>query len=77
MSDEITIQHGIRCTHCGDEVFSNHRHDFKSCKCKKVSIDGGFDYIKISFKEADDYEQITRSMGEFNKEIGRFNGDEK
>jgi hypothetical protein len=31
----------IRCLHCNDVIEAFHGHDFKSCGCKKVSIDGG------------------------------------
>lgn len=38
----------IRCTQCGDIIESVHRHDFKYCKCGKVAVDGGKDYLKRS-----------------------------
>jgi len=31
----------IQCLHCGDIIESKHRHDFKSCICGKVFVDGG------------------------------------
>lgn len=40
----------IRCEECGYTIFSRARHDFRSCECGKVSIDGGLDYTKINFK---------------------------
>jgi len=40
----------IQCEECGCTVYSRARHDFRSCECGKVSIDGGFDYTKINFK---------------------------
>jgi len=39
----------IKCPVCLDTVFSRCRHDFRSCSCGELSIDGGFDYVKISF----------------------------
>ena len=38
----------IRCTQCGDIIESVYRHDFKYCKCGKVAVDGGKDYLKRS-----------------------------
>ena len=32
----------IRCLKCDDVIEATHQHDFKSCKCKFVSIDGGW-----------------------------------
>jgi hypothetical protein len=38
------IQHGLKCTRCQEEIYSNSRHDFVGCKCGAWFIDGGFDY---------------------------------
>lgn len=37
-----------RCPYCNDEIYSSHRHDFVFCKCKKIFIDGGTDYIRTT-----------------------------
>lgn len=42
------IKNAAKCLVCGDEIESKHRHDFVSCKCGKISIDGGLDYCKWS-----------------------------
>jgi len=39
----------IQCPKCKDIIYSRSRHDFRTCSCGDVSIDGGFDYTKISF----------------------------
>ena len=31
----------IKCLKCGDIITSNHRHDFKYCKCGNCAVDGG------------------------------------
>lgn len=36
----------IKCKKCGDIIVSEHRHDFKYCKCGAVAVDGGQDYLK-------------------------------
>lgn len=41
---------GHQCPHCGEVVRSKHRHDFVACGCGKTAVDGGDDYIKVSFK---------------------------
>jgi hypothetical protein len=38
----------VRCTNCGWYIRSRNRHDFVTCKCGKVSIDGGSWYTKLS-----------------------------
>lgn len=37
-----------QCTICGDVIESRHRHDFVTCKCGALSVDGGLDYLKRS-----------------------------
>ena len=37
-----------QCKLCKDIIESKHRHDFVTCKCGKLSVDGGYDYIKRS-----------------------------
>ncbi len=37
----------VKCVNCGDIIQSLHVHDFKSCSCKSVSVDGGSDYLRI------------------------------
>ena len=36
----------IKCKKCGDIIESEHRHDFKVCKCGTVAVDGGYDYLR-------------------------------
>lgn len=40
------IRNAIRCNHCGDVIESVHRHDFRTCRCGCVSVDGGHDYLR-------------------------------
>ena len=57
---------GIRCKNCGDELFSEHRHDWKCCSCFRNEagnggcfIDGGYDYVRIG-GDPENYEYIRR-----------------
>ena len=46
VSTEVTY---ITCPKCKEMIYSRARHDFRWCSCKSVAIDGGFDYMKISW----------------------------
>ena len=47
MSDkEKIITNKIQCLVCGDIIESTHMHHFVRCKCGKVAVDGGHDYLK-------------------------------
>ena len=40
------ITNHVTCVHCMTELRSYATHDFQQCKCGKVAIDGGLDYLK-------------------------------
>lgn len=42
-----------RCKKCGDVIESKHRHDFVTCKCGAISLDGGKDYQRRVGKQED------------------------
>ena len=42
----MIIQNAVTCLGCGDFIFSKHRHDFVTCKCGAISVDGGQDYLR-------------------------------
>jgi hypothetical protein len=50
---------GIMCKHCGDTLYSNFRHDYKVCKCGKVSVDGGSDYLRMGYPDGNPADHIT------------------
>jgi len=57
--NEIILANKIKCNHCDDEIESKYRHDFVTCSCGKVSVDGGKDYLKRSFTDRSDYTEIS------------------
>lgn len=68
----------IKCNKCGDTVYSRARHDFRSCTCEAVAIDGGRDYTKVSGSEFTfvelDLGDITASdiYNDWNKRIDKL-----
>ena len=54
------VRNRIRCNLCGDIIESNYRHDFRSCRCGAVCVDGGKDYIRRGFLNGrDDYTELS------------------
>ena len=39
----------VRCKKCDDVIESKHRHDFQSCRCGAIYIDGGTDYQRCGW----------------------------
>lgn len=58
MSKRI-IRNSAKCLGCGDEIESTHRHDFKSCTCGNLAVDGGRAYTKRLFKDLADVEDTS------------------
>ena len=40
------VANKARCLICQALVESKHRHDFVTCPCGNLSVDGGLDYLK-------------------------------
>ena len=43
---EKIISNKIMCLRCNDIIESTFRHDFVTCKCGAISVDGGHDYLR-------------------------------
>lgn len=57
----MIIQNQIRCKKCGDEPFSASRHNYVSCKCGAVAVDGGLSYLKRT-GNPEDCEEMSYSL---------------
>lgn len=51
----------IQCRHCGDVIESEYAHDFKSCSCGAVFVDGGRDYLRRGCRNGPDEDYIELS----------------
>lgn len=40
------IRNSAKCLKCNDEVVSEFRHDYRTCKCGAIMVDGGIDYLR-------------------------------
>ena len=49
----------IKCKFCGDIIESKSVHDFKFCKCHRVAVDGGHEYLRRCFQEENDYIELS------------------
>lgn len=57
----IIVRNAIRCNHCGDVIESNYTHDFKTCSCRKVAVDGGHDYWRRCAASSEDYTDLSET----------------
>ena len=54
-------RNAARCNHCGDVIESTYRHDFVTCSCGKVSVDGGHDYLRRCANSPNDYTDLSET----------------
>ena len=55
------IKNAIQCKHCGEIIESKSVHDFKTCKCGKVFVDGGHEYLRRGYTNSAEDEFIDLS----------------
>ena len=61
---ERIIRNAARCNHCGDIIESRHRHDFKSCSCGRIFVDGGHCYLRQgAMKDINDFIDLSEVEG--------------
>lgn len=53
------IENKAQCLICKDVIESKYRHDFVTCSCENLSIDGGQDYLKRSCLFPDTFKELS------------------
>lgn len=48
------VRNSAQCAKCFSKIESKHLHDFVTCKCGAISIDGGRHYLKRSAVDLSD-----------------------
>jgi hypothetical protein len=44
----MIVENAVTCKKCDDFIVSKHRHDFVTCSCGTISVDGGQSYLRRS-----------------------------
>lgn len=57
------IRNSARCFSCGDEIVSRHRHDYVTCTCGALAVDGGTSYLRRIFVDQQ-WENTSITEGE-------------
>jgi hypothetical protein len=58
------IRNVAKCRLCGDTIESESVHDFVTCGCGAISVDGGKCYLKRSAKSFDDVIELSEVVDE-------------
>ena len=59
MNKLIILQNKAKCKICGDIIESKHRHDFVSCSCGNIFVDGGKDYLRRGATHPESFEELS------------------
>ena len=51
LTREVIETNEARCLSCGDVIRSQYTHDFNTCSCGNLSVDGGLSYRKRNFRD--------------------------
>lgn len=62
------IRNRAQCLLCGDIIESHTRHDFVTCTCGALSVDGGHSYIRRAFTSPENYEELSELEKEMDDE---------
>lgn len=46
----MILHNRAKCLKCGEVIESETVHDFRSCSCGNLCVDGGKEYLKRSFQ---------------------------
>lgn len=66
------IKHNkARCKLCNETIESIHRHDYISCTCGAIAVDGGKSYLRRAAKDFDSLEELSEyyTVAEWKKHL--------
>lgn len=49
MTKTVILTNCLKCKLCGKVIHSKYTHDYKTCDCGFISVDGGTDYLKRGY----------------------------
>lgn len=58
----VIILNQAKCLVCGEILESRFRHDYKTCSCGSLSVDGGHDYISRAYKEEGCFKELSQFL---------------
>lgn len=60
-SFHVITKNSAQCLSCGDIIESTHRHDYVTCRCGNLSLDGGLDYLRHSYKNSKMVKDLSKN----------------
>ena len=60
----VVLTNKAQCKLCGDIIESTNNHDYVSCRCGEISVDGGKSYLKRSAKDINNIIELSDTYDE-------------
>lgn len=60
----VAMRNRARCKLCESIIESYHRHDYVTCKCGEIAVDGGNDYWRVMAKDWSNFIRIDDAGNE-------------
>ena len=57
----MITRNAAQCALCEDIIESTYVHDFKSCSCGEIFVDGGLDYLRFGFRNVENLIRLDES----------------
>ena len=57
--EKYLVRNQAKCLGCGDVIVSRHTHDFVTCSCGALSVDGGISYARRAFDKDVPWEDLS------------------
>ncbi len=67
MKTEKIISNKAKCKKCGTLIESTHQHDFVTCNCGAISVDGGKAYLRRC-GNLEDFEDLSEIVEQTNEQ---------
>lgn len=67
--DYIIVLNMAQCLKCKDVIASRHRHDFQTCSCGELSVDGGYDYLRRAYTHKRNWRELSFVIDHNRKEL--------
>lgn len=58
-SGKAILRNSAKCHGCNEEIVSAFRHDFVTCSCGNVSVDGGGSYLRRTTRGSADFKDTS------------------
>lgn len=55
----MIVRNAAQCKNCGTFIESTSRHDFEECACGSIFVDGGHDYLRRGYENAEDFIDLS------------------